>query len=229
MSQPIRIALVEDDARVRDSFRQVFSRSADFELVSDFSDAESALRALPTQAPDVVLMDINLPGISGIECRRALKAVLPQLRVVMVTVYDDNDTLFQSLLAGADGYLLKRSTRDRLLESVREIVAGGASISPQMARRMVEYFHRLKELKVETVPAIPPVSPEMQTLTAREQEVLSKLAGGLVPKEVATELNISWETVRHHVSNIYAKLHVHSRGEAIIKYLGATRPPTGNP
>ena len=137
----------------------------------------------------------------------------------MVTVYDDNDTLFQSLLAGADGYLLKRATRLRLLESVREIVSGGAPISPQVARRMVEYFHQLNGLKKQESPE-GCRSPRSPGLTGREQEVLAKLAEGLAPKEVASELGISWDTVRNHVSSIYAKLHVHSRSEAILKYLG---------
>ena len=220
MSERIRIAIVEDDAGLRDTFQQVFGGANDFRVVGAFGDGETALRQLPAKTPDVVLMDINLPGMSGIDCLRQLKPVLPKVRVIMVTVYDDDDRLFQSLVAGADGYLLKRATRLRLLDSVREIVGGGAPISPQVARRMVEYFHQLKHQDQTKPAAAPAVTMELQELTAREQAVLAKLAEGFAPKEVAAELGISWDTIRNHTTNIYAKLHVHSRSEAILKFLG---------
>ncbi len=220
MSERIRIAIVEDDAGLRETFQQIFGGAADFRVVGAFGDGETALRQLPGKTPDVVLMDINLPGMSGIDCLRQLKAVLPKVRVIMVTVYDDDDRLFQSLVAGADGYLLKRATRLRLLDAVREIVGGGAPISPQVARRMVEYFHQLKNQGQEKPAETAAVTMELQGLTAREQAVLAKLAEGFAPKEVAAELGISWDTVRNHTTNIYAKLHVHSRSEAILKYLG---------
>jgi DNA-binding NarL/FixJ family response regulator len=150
-----------------------------------------------------------------------LKAALPKVRIVVVTVYDDSDTLFQALVAGADGYLLKSATRLKLLDSVREIAHGGAPISPQMARRMVEYFHQSNQ-SGESPPSAQAAaaSVDLQALTSREQEVLAKLAQGLAPKEVAAEMGISWDTVRNHTTNIYTKLHVHSRSEAILKYLG---------
>jgi DNA-binding NarL/FixJ family response regulator len=220
MSQPIRIAIVEDDAGLLETLQQVFGAAPDFRIVGAFGDGESAVQQLPEEGPDVVLMDINLPGISGIACLRQLKAVMPKLRVIMVTVYDDNDNLFQSLLAGADGYLLKRATRLRLLDSVREIVGGGAPISPSVARRMVEYFHHLNEQEPPQPAQTVAASMDLQGLTGREQEVLGKLAEGFAPKEVAAELGISWDTIRNHITNIYAKLHVHSRSEAILKYLG---------
>ena len=220
MSQPIRIAVVEDDAGLRDTFQQIFGTAPDFRVVGAFADAETALRQPPAKTPDVVLMDINLPGMSGIDCLRRLKETMPKVRVIMVTVYDDDDRLFQSLVAGADGYLLKRATRLRLLDSVREIVSGGAPISPQVARRMVEYFHQLKTQHQPSRAENPAVAMELQGLTAREQAVLAKLAEGFVPKEVAAELGISYDTVRNHTTNIYTKLHVHSRSEAILKYLG---------
>jgi DNA-binding NarL/FixJ family response regulator len=219
MSPPIRIALVEDDAGLRETLGQIFGSAPDFRLVAACRDGEAALRELPSLAPEVVLMDIHLPGMSGIECVRRLKTLVPRLRVVMVTVYEDSDTLFQSLAAGADGYLLKRSTRVRLLDAVREIAGGGAPISPQMARRMVEYFHQLKGQAPGRTAASAAAAVDLQELTAREHEVLAWLAQGLAPKEVAAEMGISWETVRNHTSNIYAKLHVHSRTEAILKYL----------
>jgi DNA-binding NarL/FixJ family response regulator len=220
MSQPIRIAVVEDDAGLRDTFEQIFGSAPDFRVVGACGDGETAIRQLPVKTPDVILMDINLPGMSGIECLRRIKEILPKVRVIMVTVYDDNDSLFQSLVAGADGYLLKRANRLRLLDSVREIVSGGAPISPQVARRMVEYFHQLKKDGPEKPAEAAAASMDLQTLTAREQAVLAKLAEGFAPKEVASELGISWDTVRNHTTNIYAKLHVHSRSEAILKYLG---------
>jgi DNA-binding NarL/FixJ family response regulator len=220
MSERIRIAIVEDDSGLRETFQQIFGSADDFRVVGAFGDAETALRQLPGKSPEVVLMDINLPGMSGIECLRQLKATQPKVRVIMVTVYDDDDRLFQSLVAGADGYLLKRATRLRLLESVRDIVAGGAPISPRVARRMVEYFHQLKNEGTPKVPEATTVSAELLGLTAREQAVLAKLAEGFAPKEVAAELGISWDTVRNHTTNIYTKLHVHSRSEAILKYLG---------
>jgi len=226
MSQPIRIAIVEDDAGLRDTFQQIFGSAPDFRVVGAWGDAETAVRQLPAKTPDVVLMDINLPGMSGIECLRRLKQTMPKVRVIMVTVYDDNDSLFQSLVAGADGYLLKRASRLRLLDSVREIVAGGAPISPQVARRMVEYFHQLKNQDQRGRAETPAITMELQDLTAREQAVLAKLAEGFAPKEVATELGISYDTVRNHTTSIYNKLHVHSRSEAILKYLGR-KPGTG--
>lgn len=220
MSQPIRIAIVEDDAGLREILQKIFSSAPDFRVVLTCPDGETAVREIPIKAPNVVLMDINLPGMSGIDCLRVVKKSLPSIRVVMVTVYDDDDRLFESLVAGADGYLLKRATRNRFLEAVREIVTGGAPISPKVARRMVEYFHQLKSAKADQPASSPAAEMELQELTTREIEVLAKLAEGLAPKEVAHELQISWDTVRNHISNIYAKLHVHSRSEAILKYLG---------
>jgi DNA-binding NarL/FixJ family response regulator len=220
MTQNIRIAIVEDDVGLRETLQQIFQSAAGFRVVAAFQDGETALRQLADEHADVVLMDIHLPGMSGIECLRKLKALSPGTKVIMVTVYDDNDNLFRSLVAGADGYLLKRSTRLRLLESVREIATGGAPISPQIARRMVEYFHQLQNTEVAAPGQAAAVAPDLQSLTAREQQVLAKLAEGFAPKEVAGELGISWDTVRNHITNIYAKLHVHSRSEAILKYLG---------
>ena len=220
MSQPIRIAIVEDDAGLREILQKIFSSAPDFRVVLTCPDGETAVREIPIKAPNVVLMDINLPGMSGIDCLRVIKKALPSIRVVMVTVYDDDDRLFESLVSGADGYLLKRATRNRFLEAVREIVTGGAPISPKVARRMVEYFHQLKSEKADQPASSPAAEMELQELTTREIEVLAKLAEGLAPKEVAHELKISWDTVRNHITNIYAKLHVHSRSEAILKYLG---------
>ena len=141
MKSLIRVAIVEDHAGYRETLGQIFADTTDFKVAGSCANAEAALKQIPNTDCNLVLMDINLPGQSGIDCLRALKAQNPGLRVVMLTSYDDNENLFQSLMAGADGYLLKRVARSRLLEALRDIVAGGAPISPQIARRMVEYFH----------------------------------------------------------------------------------------
>ena len=225
MGQPIRIAIVEDDVGLRETLQQIFDATSDFRVVGAFANGETALRQLLAKAPDLVLMDINLPGMSGIQCLRKLKAGLPRVRVVMVTVYEDNDTLFESLIAGADGYLLKRSNRLRLLESVRDIARGGAPISPQIARRMVDYFHHLESRPHPTSAKTAAATAELKELTAREEQVLAKLAEGYAPKEIAAEMGITWDTVRNHTTSIYSKLHVHSSSEAIIKYLGGNPRP----
>jgi DNA-binding NarL/FixJ family response regulator len=224
----IRLAIVEDDAGFRHVLQRVFGEAGDFHLVAACGNGETALRQLRVSECDLVLMDINLPGISGVECLRQLKAMRSGLRVVMLTAFDDNDNLFQSLVAGADGYLLKRFARDRLLEAVRDIMTGGAPISPQIARRMVEYFHRLKDGgPVAAAPSTTSHAAEVASLTPREQEVLGLLAKGFTPKEVAAELNISWQTVRNFIKAIYEKLHVHTRTDAVLKYLGRS-PETPN-
>lgn len=219
MKPMIRVAIVEDHAGYRETLGQILAATPDFKVAACCANAEAALVQIPPAQCQLVLMDINLPGQSGIECLRALKAQLPALRVVMLTAYDDNENLFQSLTAGADGYLLKRMARARLLEALRDIVAGGAPISPQMARRMVEYFHKLNPANLAE--RTPSQTAEVTAgLTAREKEVLELLATGATPKEVAAQLNISWQTVRNHIRFIYDKLHVHTRTDAVLKYLG---------
>jgi DNA-binding NarL/FixJ family response regulator len=218
MSIPILVGIVEDDDGFRRTLQRVFDSAADFRVAAACANAESALQQIPAAQCQLVMMDIGLPGMSGIDCLRNLKSLVPGLQVVMLTAFDDNDNLFHSLVAGADGYLLKRCDRDRLLEAVREIASGGAPISPQMARRMIEYFHHFKGAE----PALPPAVSDgvIQCLTGREQEVLALLAKGFTPKEVASELNISWQTVRNFIKSIYDKLHVHNRTDAVLKYLG---------
>ncbi len=197
----------------------MFADTTDFRVTAACANTEEALATIPKVGADIILLDIKLPGASGIDCLRALKKQMPKVRLVMLTAYDDNDSLFQSLTAGADGYLLKRTPRDRLLDLLRDIVAGGAPISPQIARRMVEYFHVLhgrESVGAEAVSAY----VELKDLTPREKEVLALLADGHTPKEVAGHLNISWQTVRNHIRLIYDKLHVHTRTDAVLKYLG---------
>jgi DNA-binding NarL/FixJ family response regulator len=219
MKTMIRVAIVEDHAGYRETLGQIFGDTPDFKVAASCANAESALKQIPTANCNLVLMDINLPGQSGIGCLRALKAQLPALRIVMLTSYDDNESLFQSLTAGADGYLLKRVPRLRLLEALRDIVAGGAPISPQIARRMVEYFHNLNTANARSLAQRKTAGVTAQ-LTAREREVLELLAKGAKPKEVAAMLNISWQTVRNYIRFIYDKLQVHTRTDAVLKYLG---------
>ncbi len=215
MSSSIRVAIVEDHTGFRETLCEMFAGTPDFRVTKACPNAETALVQIPKAGCDLVLLDINLPRQSGIDCLRALKGQMPGVRMVMLTAYDDNDSLFQSLLAGADGYLLKRTPRDRLLTSLRDIITGGAPISTQIARRMVEYFHDLKSQSTIGSPHAPAPEQDISELTAREKEVLGLLADGCTPKEVAAKLNISWQTVRNYIRFIYDKLHVHTRTDAV--------------
>ena len=215
VNRAIQVALVEDDAGVRANLAAMLNGSPGFACQAAYPNAAAALKAIPNNRPDVVLMDINLPGMPGTECVRHLKNVAPDLPVLMLTVYDDSEQVFKSLMAGATGYLLKRTPKDKLLEAIREIDSGGAPMSRQIARRVVQFFRDLKD-----APALPNRAPEVKTLTEREEQVLELLAKGFAYKEIASQMNISFETVRTHVRSLYDKLHVHSRTEATLKYLG---------
>jgi DNA-binding NarL/FixJ family response regulator len=211
----IRVALVEDEPGVRTNLASIIDNAPGFQSCGVYADGLSALKGIPGNQPDVVLMDINLPGISGTECVSRLKAIAPNLPVLMLTVYDDSDQVFKSLMAGATGYLLKRTPKDKLLAAIDEIISGGAPMSRQIARSVVQFFQGLKQAPVTIQRA-----PEIKTLTEREEQVLMHLAKGYAYKEIADRLNISFETVRTYVRSIYEKLHVHSRTEATLKYLG---------
>jgi DNA-binding NarL/FixJ family response regulator len=202
---PLRIAIVEDDDRLRADFERLIDSSGDMRCVGAYASAEAALAELPSQAPDVVLMDINLPGMSGIESVRHLRALSPAPQVMMVTVFDDTSSVFESLKAGASGYILKRAPVSELLAAIRDLAAGGAPMSGVIARKFVQYFG-------QHGPA-----PEVQTLTAREHQVLVALSQGEQYKEIAARLGISINTVRRHIMAIYEKLHVNSRLDAIGK------------
>lgn len=204
----IKVAIVDDDEGIRNGLAALIRRASAFKLAGEYADAESALREIPNHLPDVVLMDINLPGIKGVECVRQLKAQLPAVQFLMLTVYEDSDSLFNSLKAGASGYLLKRTASSRLLEAIRDVHSGGAPMTPQLARRVVQFF---------SVPA-KKVSP-VSALTPGETEFLEQLANGYAYKEIADRMNISIDTVRSYVRTVYEKLHVHSRTEAVVKYL----------
>jgi DNA-binding NarL/FixJ family response regulator len=214
---PIRVSIVEDDEEIRANLSHRIGSNNSFRLLSAYGDAESALVDLPRQSPDVVLMDINLPGVDGIECVRRLKPKMPVVQFVMLTVYEDNNRLFKSLVAGASGYLLKRTPPAKLLAAIREAHAGGSPMTPQIARRVVQHFQQA-----------PPPSSEPQRLTPREQDVLDQLAKGFRYKEIVDNLGISNGTLHSYIRSVYDKLHVHSRTEAVVKYLtGDSRPTVG--
>ena len=201
----LRVGIVEDDDRLRTEFVQLIDGSGDMRCVGAYPSAEAALAELPSQNPDVVLMDINLPGMSGIESVGRLRALTPTAQVMMVTVFDDASSVFESLKAGASGYLLKRAGVGELLAAIRDLAAGGAPMSGAIARKVVQYFG-------QHGPA-----PEVQKLTAREHQVLVALSRGEQYKEIAATLGISINTVRRHIMAIYDKLHVNSRLDAVGK------------
>ena len=205
---PIKVAIVEDDEGIRTSLVTMVRRASALRCAGDYADGEAALKDIPRRPPDVVLMDINLPGMNGVECVRQLKSSLPAVQFLMLTVYEDSDSLFNSLKAGASGYLLKRTASSRLLEAIHDVHAGGSPMSPQLARRVVQYFSRPSE-------GDSPVS----RLTPGEKEFLDQLAKGYAYKEIADRMSISIDTVRSYVRTVYEKLHVHSRTEAVVKYL----------
>ena len=212
MNQTVRsLAIVEDESNLRRTLAELLAAAPGWTIAGQYPNAEVALPALVSQPPDLVLMDIQLPGMSGIECVARLKAACPEVPVLMLTVYDNADRVFEALAAGASGYLLKRDVPTRLLESIDDVMAGGSPISSAVARKVFQHF--LKE-----VPAAP--SGEDYNLTPREKQILDLLVKGQLYKEVAGTLGISMETVRYHIHNIYGKLHVRTRTEAVVKYLG---------
>ena len=205
---PIKVAIVDDDDGIRTSLATLIRRAPALRLVGDYADAEAALKEIPHRTPDVVLMDINLPGINGVECVRQLKGSLPAIQFLMLTVYEDSDSLFNSLKAGASGYLLKRTASARLLDAIRDVHGGGAPMTPQLARRVVQYFSKPGDGEASVA-----------RLTPGEKEFLDQLAKGYAYKEIADRMTISIDTVRSYVRTVYEKLHVHSRTEAVVKYL----------
>jgi DNA-binding NarL/FixJ family response regulator len=209
---PIKVALVEDDDELRANLAGYLQRFPDCQVVAELADGETALAKLPRLKPEVVVMDINLPGMDGIECVRRLKDSLPGTLFMMLTVYEDNDRLFHSLLAGASGYLLKRATPAEIVEAIRDLHAGGSPMTPQIARRIVQHYQQGR-------PGVPP-SEDLGGLSPHQRAFLDQLAKGYRYKEIADNLGISMEGVRSYVRRIYEKLHVHSRTEAVVKYLG---------
>ena len=208
----IKVSIIDDNEGIRTSLASLVRRSLTLELLGEYADAETAVRKIPHDPPDVVLMDINLPGMNGVECVRQLKSVLPRLQVLMLTVYEDSDSLFDSFRTGASGYLLKRTSPARLLEAIHEVSAGGSPMTPQLARRVVQFFN---------APAKTAENSSLAQITASEREFLTQLASGYVYKEIADRMRISMDGVRSHVRAVYKKLHVHSRTDAVVKYLQA--------
>jgi len=205
----IAVSIVEDEQKTRESLLRLLSRAPRVRCVGNYATGEEALRDIPGEKPDVVLVDINLPGMSGIECVAKLKLKLPNLRVLMLTTYGDSDRIFDSLRAGASGYLLKNAGYAGLIEAIDEVYAGGAPMTAQVARQVVEHFHRIQK----------PAS-DMEKLTAREQEILALLVKGYLYKEIGDQLKISMPTVAMHLQHIYEKLHVQSRAQATAKFFG---------
>jgi DNA-binding NarL/FixJ family response regulator len=206
------VAIVEDQRIVRDSLAEWVNATPECSCIGTCNSAEQAMEKIPALAPDVVLMDIHLPGESGIACTARLKKVLPHVHIIMVTVYNDQEKIFEALKAGACGYLLKRCGPEDVAKALAEVRAGGAPMTAEIARQVVSIFHRQPAQEPETA------------LSRREQETLALLAEGLSNKLIAARLGISPETVNVHLRRIYEKLHVHSRTEATLKYLKSRGP-----
>ena len=204
---PIRICLIEDDARLRQLFVRWLQHEPGFQILNQYADAESALIGLPKDQPEVALVDINLPGQSGIDCVRQLKPLLPATQFGMVTVYEDADKIFQALAAGATGYILKQTPRADLIIAIRELHRGGSPMSPNIARKVVQSFHH----------SSPTVAEPRSQFSEREQQVLDGLVRGDLYKEISDSLGISMGTLHTYIRRIYEKLHVHSRAQAVAK------------
>lgn len=209
----IKVSLVDDDAGTREKLMAVLDASATLSCLQAFPTGEAAVRDLPRNPPDVVLMDINLPGMSGIECVAQLKPQLPKLQILMLTTYEDSKLIFDSLRNGASGYLLKNMPPAELVAAVEQVSVGGSPMSMAIARKVVNYFQSLRQ-----------GPSEIDVLSKREQEILALLAKGYLYKEIADQLGITAGTVRVHLHAVYEKLHVTSRTEAVVKYLGRNEP-----
>jgi DNA-binding NarL/FixJ family response regulator len=210
----VRLALVEDVAEMRESWQQLINGLPGFRCVCTCASGREALRVLPAEAPDVIVMDIQMPGMTGIECTLRLKELLPKTPILILTVSADTQTVFRALEAGADGYLLKRSRPDQLQTAIQEVLEGGAPMTSEIARRVVASFRERAARR-----------DEKARLTPREEEVLGYLSKGFANKEIAVKMSVSYETVRDHLRNIYEKLHVHSRTEAVARFLNSSASP----
>ena len=209
MPTPIKVSIVEDDSRIRESLLGILEGVPGFHCLATYTTGEEALEGIPQQRPDIVLMDIKLPKMSGIECVARLKEKAPDLPIVMLTVFEDSDKVFKALEAGACGYLVKRMPPQDLLDALRQVQTGGAPMTGRVARMVVQSFQRMGTSKKDT-----------ENLTPRELEILELLAKGDLCKEIADKLGLSLRTVHTHLKNIYEKLHVRSRTQAVLKYIG---------
>ena len=205
-----KVAIVEDNTLTREGLEKIINLSSEYRCICTCVTAEEALKSLPEHQPEIVLMDIQLPKMSGIECVGLLKERLPSAQFIMVTVYEDPDRVFSALRAGASGYLLKRTAPEQVLSALDDVQRGGAPMSGEIARKVVTYF-RNQEAK----------NPDLEKLSAREREVLELVVRGFSNKEIAGRLEVTLDAVRWHLKNIYHKLHVHSRTDAALKF----RPP----
>lgn len=203
----ITVCIVEDNHDILQALEQIITMSDGYNLLGSFTSAEEAIVGLPILHPNVVLMDINLGKMNGIECVKAVKPHHPEILFMMCTVYEEDEKIFEALAAGANGYMLKKTAPAKILEAIRELYEGGAPMSSQIARKVVNAFQK-------------PHSAQIDSLSNREAEILQYLAKGLLYKEIAAHLNIAQETVRKHVYHIYEKLHVNNRVEAVNKYFG---------
>jgi len=203
--QPIKICIVEDLEEVRNGMATLLMMDERFELLATFADAEKAADELPTWQPDIIIMDINLPGMNGIECIRKVKHLCPNSQFMMFTIYEDDEKVFEALSAGASGYLLKKTPLDKVADNVLELHAGGSPMSTQIARKVINRLRNNEPVEMISI------------LSPRENEVLQLLAKGLLYKEIAASLSIATDTVRQHIHRIYEKLHVQNRTEALNK------------
>jgi len=208
----ITVCIVDDNKDIRSALEQIIIMSDGYRLLGSFSSAEEAIGRIPGLRPHVVLMDINLGGMSGIECVSRLKPMYPDILYMMCTVYEEDEKIFEALSAGASGYILKKTAPGKLLEAIRELYQGGAPMSSQIARKVVAAF--------QNKPATTETNEQLDQLTNREKEILEQLSKGLMYKEIAIQLYLSPETVRKHVYHIYEKLHVNNRVEAVNKFFG---------
>ena len=203
------VAVVEDSLTTRDALKTIIDLEPDLECVATCSTGEEALKVLPKLSPAIVVMDIQLPGMSGIECVKRLRVVMPEVLIVMVTVYEDPVRIFSALRAGANGYLLKRSTPEEMIAAIREVRRGGGAMSGGVAMKVIQFFSDQEQK-----------SEELNSLSRRESEVLELLSSGMCNKDIASRLGVTVEAVRWHLRSIYSKLHVHNRTEAAMKYRG---------
>jgi len=212
----ITISIVDDDVGVRDSISQFLRTARGFQCLTAYASAKEALGGIPQEHPNVVLMDINMAQMDGIECTAQLKALAPETQILMLTVYEDTDRIFNALAAGASGYLLKRAAPAQLLEAIREVHAGGSPMSGPIARKVVQSFTKGS-----------PAAPGSDTLSDREQQVLECLANGYAYKQISDKLGVSMDTTRTYIRRIYEKLHVHTSKEAVMRFFGSSSGRSG--
>lgn len=212
---PITVSVVEDDVKLRSSLARLIDSTRGFTCVSTHPSAENALKELPISKPQVVLMDINLPGMNGVECVRQLKVLMPEAEILMLTIYENTNIIFSALSAGASGYLLKRSAPEKIIEAIQDVRVGGSPMTGHIARKVVASFRKITQPQ-----------HDYEKLSVREQQVLDWLAKGRTYQEIAEALNISYTTVNTHIRHIYEKLHVRSRTQAVAMHLGFVKGQT---